>query len=441
MKKVVLAVVLIGIAVIIGAPFANGLIMERVVKQACTDINKLYADTGHDLSIEIVDYRRGYASSQIKWKIALGKMQKIYGIEDIIVVDEAKHGYTGVVSKSSLAENKWFTALVDKKLNGRNPVDITTRYALLGNIESTVVLDAFSLHEGKDVMEIKPGKMVITCAKGLRSFSSQGSWDGLTVVDQLNLDGVSFFSDMEMISSYIWDGNGSVSVAHAKATANNELVEISNLTFGFAMDFEKTGNTVSVGADYGADHVIIEDKSIDNAFVRIGVNRMDAQGYENLVKIYSQMVNDTMSNMARAQNDPEKMQAALQKQMIANGLQLVTAFEKMLKNGLEIQISDLKASLPEGQVQGAVVLSLKKDMTMAQFFPIISQPKLALEIFALQSDLSLPASLVGDDPKLFAPLYPGMQTGLFEQKGKSIVHKAETRDGKLFLNGREVILD
>ena len=34
-----------------------------------------------------------------------------------------------------------------------------------------------------------------------------------------------------------------------------------------------------------------------------------------------------------------------------------------------------------------------------------------------------------------------MQTGLFQKEGDSMVHKAETRDGKLYLNGQEVYLD
>ena len=55
-----------------------------------------------------------------------------------------------------------------------------------------------------------------------------------------------------------------------------------------------------------------------------------------------------------------------------------------MKHGLEIQISELEAKLPQGQIKGDFSLGLKKDMTM--------------------------------------------------------VHNAETRNGKLFLNGEELIL-
>ncbi len=441
MKKFVLAVLLIGIAVVIAAPFANGLIMERVVRQARTDINKMYADTGHDLSIDIIDYDRGYAASRIKWKISLGKLRTFYGVDDIIVVDEAKHGFTGVISKSSLVENQWYTDLVNEKLHGKNPVDVTTRCNLLGHIESRVLLDAFSVQTGGEVLNIRPGRIVVALPRGLWSFSSRGSWDGLSIADQLDLGGISFFSKMEKISPFIWDGNGSFAIASAGITADKTHVELANLKLGFTMDYEKSADTVSLGVDYGVDHFDTGDNRIENAFVRLGVNGMDARGYENLAKLYTQIMNTTMSTMAQGKNDPEKLQAAMRQQMMSNGMQLVMAMENILKDGLEIQVSDLKASLPQGQITGHIVLGLKKDMTMAQFIPILGQPSLALDIFSLQSEMRMPAGLGGEDPKLFTPLYPGMQTGLFEKKGDQMVHKAETRDGKLYLNGQEVLLD
>lgn len=58
----------------------------------------------------------------------------------------------------------------------------------------------------------------------------------------------------------------------------------------------------------------------------------------------------------------------------------------------------------------------------------------------LKSNLSLPAHLIGENPKLVSPLYPGMQTGLFVKDGGNLVRRAETIDGKLMLNNREMIL-
>ncbi len=84
---------------------------------------------------------------------------------------------------------------------------------------------------------------------------------------------------------------------------------------------------------------------------------------------------------------------------------------------------------------------LKKDMTIAQFYPILAQPSHALEVFFLKSNLSLPSAMVGNRPDLTMPVFPGMQTGLFRQEGEAFFHQAETRENKLYLNGEEVLLN
>jgi len=82
--------------------------------------------------------------------------------------------------------------------------------------------------------------------------------------------------------------------------------------------------------------------------------------------------------------DNEEAKKAAEKRMASLGLQMIPVYEKLLKQGLEIQISDLKAQLSIGQIKGDITLVLRKDMTLAQFFPIIMQPGLALDIFSLK---------------------------------------------------------
>jgi hypothetical protein len=79
-------------------------------------------------------------------------------------------------------------------------------------------------------------------------------------------------------------------------------------------------------------------------------------------------------------------------------------------------------------------------MTLAGFIPIVMNPYLALDIFSLESKLSLPARMAGNNPDLISPIYPGMQTGFFLQTGDRLTHEAQTRDGRLFLNQKEVEL-
>lgn len=441
MKKTVVGVILIVVVVAVGAPFANGLIMERVVRQTHVDINKMYADSGSDISIEIMEYDRGFSSSRIKWKLSLGKLESLYGVDGIMVVEDAKHGYTSVVSKSSLDENKWYRDFVERQLDGKDPVRITTRYAMSGNIESTLSLDEFSIKDGQDLLKSRPGKIVIACGKGLKRFTTHGSYGGFSIDNKLNISDISMQSELEKISTYIWAGNGSVTVDNSEAVAKNDHMKLSNMSFGYKMDYEKKSRTLSMGADYGAENITFGEDSIENASVHISISGVDADGYENLMTVYTGMINTAMEDAGQTPDDSQDVEALMQQQMMSSGIQLVTALEKLLKDGLELKITDLKATLPSGDINGDVVLGLKKDMTMVQFMPIATNPKLALDIFSLRSDISLPAEMAGENPRLFLPLFPGMRTGIFEKAGDRVVHKAETIDGKLMLNGQEVLLD
>jgi hypothetical protein len=122
------------------------------------------------------------------------------------------------------------------------------------------------------------------------------------------------------------------------------------------------------------------------------------------------------------------------------GFQMMAAYEKLLKKGLEIKISDLNVKLAGGEINGDLTLQLLKDMTFMQFAPIVGQPELLFDIFYLKTDLSLPVNLVGENPKLLSPVYPGMQTGLFVKDGENLVHQAETVNSKFIINGKEVVL-
>ena len=119
----------------------------------------------------------------------------------------------------------------------------------------------------------------------------------------------------------------------------------------------------------------------------------------------------------------------------------MAAYEKLLTKDLELKISELHVTLPEGEIKGDLTLRLLKDMTFMQFFPIATQPQLLFDVLYIKSDLSLPASLVGEQAQnMLRPIYPGMQTGVFVEDGDNLTHKSETVDRKLMLNDKELRL-
>jgi uncharacterized protein YdgA (DUF945 family) len=441
MKKIGIAIAFIILLAGIGSPFFSGMMMERVVTKSFKDINKMYADRGSDIALEIIRYDRKYMSSEIEWKINLGYLNTFYGINDIVLVEHADHSIFGVTAKTSLEKNKWFADWVANKLDGKNPLDIETRYEILGNIESTLSLKGFSLTENDEVIDILPAQLSVRSDMDFKKFTSHGSWDGLSVPEKLTVDAISFDSTIDKVSNYIWQGDTSITATQGTLDDDQNHVAFSNFKCRYNMDYDKEQKSLSIGMEYGIDSFKTQEDEISDAFIRLGINKMDAQGYEDFLKYYSMEMNNIMKKYVESQQTPYEMSQAMEDELLKIGPRLIGPAEQLLKKGLEIEIAGLKAQLPQGKIKGDLSLSLNKDMTMAQFIPIVMQPGAALDIFSLKSNLTLPSQLTGDNPALLAPSFEGMETGLFIKDGKNLIHTAETRDGKLFVNEKEVMLN
>ena len=439
MKKIAIAVIILLIIAGVFIPFVNGIILEKIVRQNQSDVNEIYSETGSDVTLEIIQYDRNFKSSDIVWKLDLGKMKTFYGIEEIIFVDHAKHGFTGVASTTSLEKNSWFTTFINDKLNGKNPLTIKTTYGLTGKIHSRLDIDALSIEINGETLEIKPGSINIECASGFEKLASSAVWGGMAVSDNFSLDGMTLEYDLKKISSYIWDGAVTYEIKQIKGKEQDNSFKLNEFSGTYFLDYNE--KTLSTGMELGFDSLESPEVQIDDASIRIDLNNLDSQGYEEFMELYTHTIYSALDDLSAAEDDPEKMKSIMEQQMATAGLQMLSAYEKFLKKGLELKISDLSAKLSSGKVQGKLALMLKKDVTFAQLAPIMQQPNLAFSIISLESELSFPAELAQDNPMLTSPLYPGMKTGFFKQEGNKLVHEAETKDEKLFLNGQQVVFE
>jgi len=439
MKKIFAAVVMILIVAGVCAPFVNGLVMERIVMRSQDNLNRMYTESGTGMNIEIISYDRSFSSTEIEWRVKLGNLATVYGVDEIIFVDRADHGFTGVVSTTSLEKNQWFVDLLNDNLDGRNPLGITTTYRLWGKIKSVVDIGAFSFQVSNETVDFRPARVVAESDAGLRRFVSKASWDGLSVEDKFRIDGSSLMYDLEKISTYIWDGVISCEISGISMEDEAESFELINFQGEYALDFDREKNTLSTGGTVKIDNLASGSEGIKDAFVRFTVNNINAQGYEEFMRLYTRAVNVALDSIDAAQDSPDTMDKVNQERMTAVGLQMLAAYEKLLKEGLEMSIPELRAQHSTGGIIGNVAVQLNQDVTFAQLGLIAMQPGLAFQIFSLQSDISFPAELAGDSTMFVSPLFQGMQTGLFVPDGDNLVHSARTRNGKLLLNGNEVV--
>ncbi|MFA5903496.1 MAG: hypothetical protein WC836_06135, partial [Desulfobacula sp.] len=123
------------------------------------------------------------------------------------------------------------------------------------------------------------------------------------------------------------------------------------------------------------------------------------------------------------------------------GFEWLGICEKLLKKNLEIEVSKFKTQLPEGNIEAAARISVEKDVPLAGLISLIISPSKVLDYISLKSYIILPKMINPKDQRLLFPLFPGMATGLFIMEEDHLIHRAQTRDGILFLNEKEVLVN
>lgn len=444
MKKILIAVALLGAAIGFGAPLVNGILMEKTIRGAFDDINGRYSDSGVEYSLEIVEYDRNFFTSDITWKINFGSLKAVYGMEEIVLRDHAKHGYTGVTSSTNLEENSWFATFVDNKLQGRNPLTITTSYSFLDDIAMTISFDAFSIGIDQENLNVSGGKYIISTDGKLENFIVRGDWQGMRIGDKMVVGHMSLNAKMRMLSSFLWAGAVDCAIDEVSITGQHNRLDMLDFQAHYSADFDSEKNLLSTTSGFSMEKLETPATTIDGATATLTMRNIDGAAYENFMELYTRTMSRVLTKVAALEGAPKKRQEILKNQMGNIGIQLIGAMENMLTEGLELEISNVLVTLQNeqtpGEIRGDITLRLLKDMTLMQFAPVVGQPDLALDILFLNSNISLPAGFAEKAPILTTPLYPGMQTGVFVQHDNTLRHTAQTKENQLFLNGNVVNL-
>jgi len=441
MKKLVIVLAVLILAALPALPFVNGILMERTVTGAFENLNQMYADTGSDMHIEIIEYDRGLFDTYLECRVNFGSLAGVYGVKDMVLVEKANHGFLGISSETSLEKNLWYSDWVKTKLNGKDPLKIRTAYSATGPIVSTVTMDGFPMETDKTPLNIGAFEFKVSVDKAFASFTTKGRWEGLVENETNKMGPVTFEADHTRLTNLIWAGKGAMSMENFTADEDGVSLALSDLSCTYDLTADPDHKKMSMGMGMNAGNIEFDGRSLSQWSVEWGLNNVDIQAYEGLAKLYYSVLNKYMAQLARPDLAPEDAGVIVQKAMAGSAPQFIGGLEKLLKKDLEIQVSKLDLELPQGKINGSLALGLKQDVTMAQFLMLAAQPDLALDIFSLQSDFSLPLALTGDRQDLTAPAFPGMKTGLFIREGERLTHRAEIRDNKLYLNGQEVVLE
>ncbi|PIE60995.1 MAG: hypothetical protein CSA29_05650 [Desulfobacterales bacterium] len=442
MKKILIAIVLLIVISVPAVPFVNGIIMEKTFRGTFEQLNQLYTASSANIKFEIMTYDRGLFDSQILWRIKLGNMSEVYGIDDVVFTETARHGFTAITSETHLQKNVWYTDWINSKLGGKDPLTIQTRYSAFDPIVSTLSMDAFTAEMPDAPVTIGRLNLVFTVDTSLTSVSMNGTWDGMSQDNGNKMGPVAMTGDLTRISDLIWLGKGGAIVESFTTDSGNEKVVLSNLEFNYDISSEDDHKKMNMAMEMKTGDIVVNDQPLSDWGLSIALNNLDMAAYEEFIRLYYQVVNTQMAKALTPGIPQEDAVKAMQEVLAQNSPKLVAGIEKLLKKDLEFKISRLNIVLPQGEISGRLGLKLKQDVIMSQMMMLAAQPDKALEIFSMKTDVIVPVSLAGPRrTELTSPLFAGMKTGLFIQDGNILKHNAQTRDGKLYLNGKEVLLN
>lgn len=442
MKKLIVVVVLI-VIIAAGLPFLNGILLEGIIKNSVDEANAMYKKIPFGFSIEIADYNRSYLKTDLVYKVDVEFFKKIPNMPSSFTIEEnAKHGFFGVSSTTNLNGNEWYKKFITETLKGKDPLHINTNYSLFGGLDSTIVIDDFSIDIDKEKLQVKKAKIKVDTDQKGKDIEATINWQGLEVPHKFSLGEVSMVYDYEMIEPLIMDGNSELKIKSIDISDKGKEIKISNVKFQDKGDVDVDANTMAGETIISVESIKADTNSVDGATARITVKGINLDAYKEYITAYFEMVSQVMSQIDFDPNkDPAIARQEMQRQMQQMSLKMAGLIEKFLKKDLELQISDVSVKLPQGEIKGGITLRLLKDMTIAQFLPMISAPEQLFDALYLHTDISLPFKLVGDKPQLTQPPVPNLKTGLFVKEGDYLVNKLETKDGKLILNGNEVPLN
>ena len=208
MKKLLIILLALIVAAIAGLPYVNGVLTQKIVAAAFEDINRMNADTGSEIRVEIIDYDRGISDSRIEWRMDFGNMGKAFGLDEVLFVENATHGFFGVASETRLEKNKWFEDWVAARQDGKNPLTIHTRYPAFGPITSNIRLDKLLFQSDGETLNVGALEFTALVDRKLNTLSSKGKWDGVSEGESVHVGLMTLEAAYSRVTDMIWDGNG-----------------------------------------------------------------------------------------------------------------------------------------------------------------------------------------------------------------------------------------
>ncbi len=365
MKKFAGLVVVLAVLVL-GGYYGMGLVTERTLKK---DIKLINLSSG--VFVDIKEYHRGWFTSKaiFNWRLHVAERvvkgqdgqstitpAQDYAIDmpltvyhgPIMFVDSGVkfglgYAYTDLTVPPAYAAqfSSMFTA---ESIKPQVDVSILVNYLNKSHLRINVPKFKLIGTEGKGQFEWLGLLNDVTVSSNLSTIDGDLAIDGLRFSKdktQAEIGKISSEYNLHQTKEGLYLGDASISLSSMMASENEQKIfDLSNLDFHTCSDVD--GGLFNSDFKLSLEKVVANGKTYGPGLLKMSINNIDA---DILAKINAQ------ANKMQQGSEPERQQALLA---------MLPDLPKLFTQGAKFQISEVSLVMPEGKVEGDLLVALPK---------------------------------------------------------------------------------
>ncbi len=422
MKRLIVAVVVVLVAVFAAAPLVTGHLMENTLAGTTH-----FPGARDALELEVTDYRRGYLESRAESELLLRLPEK----EPVRVrLTHRIDQLPGVDGRYATVHTSWEPTDSDVRAELVEVFGEEIEFAL-----ATALYPTGASRSTGEIPAIDRDGVDFSGTQAQLDTHADGRFDYRLESDRLELDAE---ADSSLVAEglrlsasgqvaedgFVWDADGRLSLDHLAVDDDGEQGSAEDLAL--RIDTARDGEQWGFALDYRVGEALFDGESFRDAQMRVAVERLDAAA----VRALSERAEALQELAARGGSVDEAFSEAVMAELPA-----------LIKHGPRVAIDPLRATTDEGDSR--LRLSGELPAGMAEGEPNPMMWMAMLSALVIEGDLQVPLALLeksavaGGQPAAVVEeqLAPLVAQGWLAIEDGVVTTTVDFRQGNLELNG------
>jgi len=426
MKRLIIALAVVLVAVVAAAPFATGYLMESTLADAGD-----FPGTRDAFDLEVTDYQRGYLESQATSELVVRLPEE----EPVrLKLEHRIDQMPGIDGRYATVHTRWepqdpeIRKELAKVFGEDEPFELTTVLYVTGASHSTGRIPAIDQQgvsfTGADVV-------LDTTAGGRFDYRIDGerlavddTAEGVDAGTGVTAEGLRVVASGRVAEDgFVWDSDARMEMSRLDIREPNGGGRIEDLTV--SVDSARDDDLWGFSIGYEVGKVAIDGQKFRDGELRIAVERLDAEAVRKMVKRL-----EDLQELAAQGVDIEQ----------AAGEAMMEELPAMIGQGPRIAIESFKGTTVEGRTDMTLAATLPADVVQGEPNPMMWMAMLSALVVEGSVEIPLAllekqAGMVGGGTSAQKQLAPLVSQGWVKIEDGVVSTTLDYRQGNLKLNG------